>query len=696
MADGRLVPPNLDDRTWQDIVNEVRALIPKYAPQWTDHNPSDLGMTLVELFAWLVEGMIYRLNRVPDKNFVEFLNLLGITRGPATPARTHVTFRVTRTAIDIRKGTKVGTPQSPTEEPVVFETDADLRALPIDLDHVLFLPATGGYTNYSRVLVIGPLAETVLSVNAGETAVVVLGFSEPSTELHIDVDLANGVPGAAMAPVWTYATGDLPPLGWPPVEPSQVNDRTSALTRSGTITLSIPADWQAQAPPSWTDLEPASPADAVTEPRFWLGLRLSNTRDAVIALTIRRLGFNAVSVTNALTVNVPRNDAEAELLGISTGQAFQTFTLKNPPLYKQPRVQDPYNHLVVQVREPVGEGTFGDWTAWTRVGEFPSAGDEVYKCNPVTGDIIFGDHDPITARGRGKIPPQGSEIRALTYRYVVGGVRGNVPAHTISIVRDPLPGVSGVEVLNPGPATGGSNQENLEETKRRAPEVLKNRDRAVTLADYEYLARKVSTEVKKVRALPAGVQLTDEAGNAQPFGGLNREPGQVHVIIVPDASNARPAPEEDLLVAVSDYLQQRRPATVHVHVHGPKYLPIKVIAKVNVWSSAIDDKLVEDTETYREEIITKLQGFLHPTRGKQDGSGWEVGESVYLHQMFAALQPPPEVGFIETIRLEAAEPLYIPADRPQEVVRHTRDTWVPVADYELVCYGGADITVERT
>ena len=92
MARGRLDPPDLDDRKWQDLVDQARDLIPIYSPEWTDHNPSDLGMTLVELFAWLVEGMIYRLNQVPDKNFIEFLNLVGITRDPATPASTWLTF----------------------------------------------------------------------------------------------------------------------------------------------------------------------------------------------------------------------------------------------------------------------------------------------------------------------------------------------------------------------------------------------------------------------------------------------------------------------------------------------------------------------------------------------------------------------------------------------------------------------------
>ena len=89
---GRILPPDLDDRTWQDLVDELRALIPQYAPAWTDHNPSDIGITLIELFAWLAESVIYRLNQVPDKNYVAFLNLLGITRDPAIPAHTYLTF----------------------------------------------------------------------------------------------------------------------------------------------------------------------------------------------------------------------------------------------------------------------------------------------------------------------------------------------------------------------------------------------------------------------------------------------------------------------------------------------------------------------------------------------------------------------------------------------------------------------------
>src|SRR5205085_9527524 len=98
MARGRLDPPNLDDRTWEDLKNQALDLRTRYAPQWTDTSPSDLGVTLVELFAYLVEQLIFRLNQVPDRSYVEFLNLLGVTRDPPQPAETVLRFTINPTA----------------------------------------------------------------------------------------------------------------------------------------------------------------------------------------------------------------------------------------------------------------------------------------------------------------------------------------------------------------------------------------------------------------------------------------------------------------------------------------------------------------------------------------------------------------------------------------------------------------------
>jgi hypothetical protein len=85
-------PPNLDDRRYADLVREARALIPQYTPEWTNLSDADPGMTLVQLFAWMTEMTIYRLNRVPDKTYVHFLNFIGEERRDARPALVPMTF----------------------------------------------------------------------------------------------------------------------------------------------------------------------------------------------------------------------------------------------------------------------------------------------------------------------------------------------------------------------------------------------------------------------------------------------------------------------------------------------------------------------------------------------------------------------------------------------------------------------------
>ena len=82
-----LPSPNLDDRTFEQIRDEAIRLIPQYCPEWTNFNPSDPGVTLIELFAWMTEMAIYRLNQVPDVFYTRMLNLLGFELFPAKAAR---------------------------------------------------------------------------------------------------------------------------------------------------------------------------------------------------------------------------------------------------------------------------------------------------------------------------------------------------------------------------------------------------------------------------------------------------------------------------------------------------------------------------------------------------------------------------------------------------------------------------------
>src|SRR5215510_10163551 len=93
--------PQIDDRRYDSLLAEVRTRIARYTPEWTpvwtDVNDSDPGITLVQLFAWLTDMLIYRMGKVPALNYLKFLELIGIELNPATPAQAEVTLPVVPT-----------------------------------------------------------------------------------------------------------------------------------------------------------------------------------------------------------------------------------------------------------------------------------------------------------------------------------------------------------------------------------------------------------------------------------------------------------------------------------------------------------------------------------------------------------------------------------------------------------------------
>src|SRR5215813_13702172 len=84
--------PTLDDRRYQELLDEMLARIPVHNPQWTNFNKSDPGVTIVEIFSFLTENLLYRSNQIPERNRRKFLTLLGVPLQPASPARGLVTF----------------------------------------------------------------------------------------------------------------------------------------------------------------------------------------------------------------------------------------------------------------------------------------------------------------------------------------------------------------------------------------------------------------------------------------------------------------------------------------------------------------------------------------------------------------------------------------------------------------------------
>lgn len=135
-----LPSPNLDDRTFEQIRDEAIRLIPQYCPEWTNFNPSDPGITLIELFSWMTEMVLYRLNRVPDKVYLTLLDLIGVRLRPPQPARTMLTFHLVEGyegGTWVPRGTQVATEPNEDGDSLVFETEEDLYVVSPRLQQVM-------------------------------------------------------------------------------------------------------------------------------------------------------------------------------------------------------------------------------------------------------------------------------------------------------------------------------------------------------------------------------------------------------------------------------------------------------------------------------------------------------------------------------------------------------------------------------
>jgi predicted phage baseplate assembly protein len=121
--------PALDDRTYQQLVAEALRRIPVHNPAWNNFNDSDPGMTLLQLFAFMHESVLYRVNTFPERNRLKFLSLLGIALQPAAPAAGRVTIQNERgplasatvpANLEVRAG------------PIRFRTTSGLDVLPVE------------------------------------------------------------------------------------------------------------------------------------------------------------------------------------------------------------------------------------------------------------------------------------------------------------------------------------------------------------------------------------------------------------------------------------------------------------------------------------------------------------------------------------------------------------------------------------
>ena len=417
----------LDDRRFQDLVSEARLRINRSCPEWTEHNVSDPGITLIELFAWMTEMTIYRLNRVPDKLHVTLLELLGIQLDGPSAAAADVRFRLVEPPtepVTISGGeTEVATPRTANEESIVFQVDDDFTIPAVRPG--AYVLQRGGQIKDIGVADGEARPQGADQMPFGNPPAVgdalYIGFDEPLARLlfQIDVD-ASPARGAGVNP-------EDPPLRW---EVSQGDNQWEEALVLEDLTGGF--NYGAGA------VELQLPARSAVQPlgghrMHWLRCRIDDKTRHGGAATTYTQAPEIYSITAApIGALLPTSHAAQEvneMLGVSDGTPGQTFPMRFSPVLK------PHTGETLEVRDPES----GDWAAWELRPDFVTSTefDRHYTLNPVGGEIELGPAIRETDGGwtqYGAIPPKGAVLRFTRYRHG-GGRPGNVASGALNVLR---------------------------------------------------------------------------------------------------------------------------------------------------------------------------------------------------------------------------------------------------------------------
>jgi predicted phage baseplate assembly protein len=636
--------PRLDNRTFAELVAEGRALLPRLAPVWTDHNIHDPGIALLELLAWLTEIDIYRLDRTLEASYRAFLRLVGVELRPAQVADTVlvVSLEPAGNPVLLPSGLQVGD----SECVIVFQTTAPLHVSPAQMVVVLAGQA-GDWVDHTVENQTSDRLYRPFGSQPAPDSALYLGFDRPLAEEPVRINLYvwTGAPAAdretrrqlaaewetaqaesaklyaagcgadgpewwrhySVRTVWEYytAAGEWAAL-------PDVSDETRALTLSGPVSFTAPLD---QAP--------GEPDDQ----HLFIRCRLLGGHYECPP-AIDRVALNTVAARHAADVK------PEVLLGLSNGRAGQRFQASDRPIV-------PGSTRLKVVVGAVEDEPWREVQFWDRAGPHERA----YLLAPERGEIRFGN-------GRaGRVPPAAAELW-LTHQVGAGPV-GNVAAgtltealagpHNAALVPDWENVRPALQVTQPVAALGGAAAETLAEARGRALAALAERRGAITLADFAALALETpGVPLARAHAL----------ADYHPAVPCFPAPGCVTVVVIPHCPDPSPTPGPDLLRAVARYVERRRMLTTQVHVVGPCYTPVIVHARLHVAPRTVTSGLAALAQR-------ALDDFFHPLYGGPDGAGWPVGRDVYRAEVMALLNRLPGVDYVDELGLQTtgdAEP----------------------------------------
>ncbi len=617
--------PRLDDRTFDDLVQEALKRIPLYTPEWTDHNLSDPGVTLIELFAFMTDVMLYRLNRVPERHYVKMMELLGMQMRPPQAAKSRATLWLSAPQpidIALRQGTEVSTTRTENEEPVIFSTDYDTAIRVAELTHLLTsVRLQDGKRTYQahdiRQAKSGFVGRgvNIFQEKPQPGDAVYFGLKRDLTDHILGVDVVvDRAAGAGIDPtnppyIWE-ALSNANPVQWQPCEIDA--DGTKAFNIPGLIRLHLPK---------------MTESEIEGHRGYWVRCRLLRTAEnepqyqesPFFNRVIAQSWGITIDITHAQTV---KNEV---MINRSDGSPGQKFRLQNTPIL--PRTLDEQ----VMIR-----GKKDD--LWIEVTDFATSteNDPHYTLDSVTGELRFGPAMPQrdgSVRRYGAIPDKGTLVIMKQYRHG-GGVRGNLQIGAINTLKTSIPFID--RVTNRQPAIGGLDAEKIDDAKLRVPGHLRTLERAVTAKDFEYLAIKAAPgRVARAFALPVAADTSS----------------RVNVFIVPQIIEPNRIIEreemvltEDVRQIVHEFLDERRLLTTNLDILQPQYYWITTKVRFRPGTFA-------NPEAVENAITARLYQYLNPIIGGTDGKGWPFGRDLVQSDIISALQDIDGIDFIRSIEL---------------------------------------------
>ena len=580
----------LDDVRFQELVSEARTRIVRHSPHWTEHNVSDPGITLIELFAWLTELLVYRINRIPERLHFGLLELVGVTAAPPQCATVAVRFMLERPGSGglVPAGTEVASPRTAGSDAVVFQTAAELT-IPVEC----------------------PLA---VRPSGGDDALL-LGFDASPAGLVVRLDIecsrsgGDSTPGRALVE-WEASAAD---GTWQPA--IVVADDTGGFALgSGAVTLEVPAE--------------AGATEIGGDRRHWLRCRPSATGPA--ARRRQPPEVQAVSATVAGATVLARHAATvtAEPIGTSDGIAGSTHSLRRRPVLPLTAGE------TLEVREPGS----AEWVAWRPVEsfEYSTRNDHHFLVDTARGEIRFGPavRQPDGGwRHYGAVPRAGALLRMSAYRHG-GGAAGNIAPRALGILPRPVPGIAGA--TNATAATGGVDAESLHDGIERARLEVRARTRAVTREDFERLTLSASPRVARAVCV-------------EPEGG-----GPVRVHVLPRVEKADQLlqadeliPDADLMEALAAQLDQHRLLGTSIRLLPVRLRGVSIVAEVQASSRA-------DTERVQHDVAHALYVFLNPLIGGSasgPAEGWPLGRALNQGELYGIVYGIPGVEAVNILRM---------------------------------------------